>query len=40
MTTWLKQDSDGDAAVEALARAAYHYFSRLASGGDTGRMIP
>jgi beta-lactamase class A len=39
MSSWLKRDDEGEAAVESLARAAYDYFSRLAAGGRYGRMI-
>jgi beta-lactamase class A len=40
MTSWLQKGSDGDAALEALAREAHGYFVRLAQGGRYGRMIP
>ena len=40
MTTWLSTGSDGDAAVEVLARDTHAYFARLARGGRYGRMIP
>jgi beta-lactamase class A len=39
MTNWLGKSSDGDEAVEALARETHAYFSRLARGGKYGRMI-
>jgi beta-lactamase class A len=39
MTNWLAKDSDGDAAIEALARETHAYFARLARGGQHGRMI-
>jgi beta-lactamase class A len=39
MTNWLVKSSDGDEAVEALARETHAYFSRLARGGKYGRMI-
>jgi beta-lactamase class A len=39
MCAWLKRTSDGDRAIEAASRAAYEYFSRLASGGEYGRTI-
>lgn len=38
-TSWLAKASDGDAALEALAREAYAYFDRIAHGGRYGRMI-
>lgn len=39
MTNWLDKASDGDAAIEAVARDVHAYFSRLARGGAYGRMI-
>jgi len=39
MTNWLDTASDGDAAIEAVARDVHAYFSRLARGGAYGRMI-
>ena len=39
MTNWLLAGSAGDAAIEALAREAHAYFSRIARGGRYGRMI-
>jgi beta-lactamase class A len=32
MTTFLKDDAEGERAIEEIARAAYEYYSRLASG--------
>jgi beta-lactamase class A len=38
MTTFLKDEGEGERAIEAIARAAYDYFSRLAAG-PLGRRI-
>jgi beta-lactamase class A len=39
MTTFLKDDSEGERAIEAMSRVAYSYFSRLGFGGVLGRII-
>lgn len=39
MASWLAKESEGEAALEALARDAHAYFVRLAQGGRYGRMI-
>jgi len=39
MTTYLKNEADGERANEELSRAAYDYFSRLGSGFQYGRQI-
>jgi beta-lactamase class A len=39
MTTYLKDETDGERAIEDAARAAYDYFSRLGAGGLYGRQI-
>ena len=39
MTTYLKDESEGEHAIEAMSRAAYEYFSRLGSG-PLGRRLP
>ncbi len=39
MTTYLKHDSEGDQAVEDVARLAYDYFSRLSRSSPYGRVI-
>ena len=39
MTTYLKNEADGERANEELSRAAYDYFSRLGSGLQYGRQI-
>ena len=39
MTTYLKNDADGERAIEDASRAAYDYFSRLGAGGRYGRQI-
>jgi len=38
MTTFLKDDAEGERAIEEMSRAAYEYFSRLADG-PLGRRI-
>jgi len=40
MCAWLRDDAEGERAIEAASRAAYAYFTRLAAGGDYGRLIP
>ena len=39
MTTFLKDEIEGERAIEELSRAAYEYFSRLAAGSVLGRQI-
>jgi beta-lactamase class A len=39
MTTFLKDDSQGERAIEEMSRTAYDYFSRLGSGGTLGRRL-
>jgi hypothetical protein len=39
MTTFLKDETEGERAIEDLSRAAYEYFSRLGSGGTLGRLV-
>ena len=38
MTTFLKDEAEGERAIEAMSRAAYEYFSRLGAGGALGRI--
>ena len=38
MTTFLKDEAEGEKAIEAISRAAYEYFSRLGLGGALGRL--
>jgi len=38
MTTFLKDEVEGERAIEAIARAAFEYYSRLGSG-PLGRRI-
>jgi beta-lactamase class A len=38
MTTFLKEDAEGERAIEEMSRAAFEHFSRLA-GGPLGRRI-
>lgn len=40
MTTYLKNDRDGVAAIGRIASAAFEYFQRLAEGGAYGRRSP
>ena len=40
MTTYLKNDRDGVAAIGRIASAAFDYFQRLAEGGAYGRRSP
>jgi beta-lactamase class A len=39
MASWLQPGTEGSAALEALARETHGYFSRLARGGQYGRMV-
>jgi beta-lactamase class A len=39
MTTFLKDEAEGERAIEAMSRAAYEYFSRLGAGGALGRLM-
>ena len=39
MTTFLKDDGEGERAIEEMSRAAYQYYSRLGAGGSLGRTI-
>ena len=39
MTTFLKDEAEGERAIEEISRAAYEYFSRLGAGGVLGRQI-
>jgi beta-lactamase class A len=38
MTTFLKDEAEGERAIETISRTAYEYFSRLGSGGALGRL--
>jgi hypothetical protein len=38
MTTFLKDEAEGERAIEEISRVAYEYFSRLGSGGVLGRL--
>jgi beta-lactamase class A len=40
MTTFLKDEVEGEHAIEEMSRVAYDYFSRLGGGGTLGRRIP
>lgn len=39
MTTYLKNDEDGERAIEEVARLAYEYFDRRSRASDYGRVI-
>jgi hypothetical protein len=39
MTTYLKSNAAGDAAIQSASQAAFEYFSRLAKSSDYGRAI-
>jgi len=39
MTTFLKDEAEGERAIEAISRTAYEYFSRLGAGGTLGRLV-
>lgn len=38
MTTFLKDEAEGERAITEISRVAYEYFSRLGSGGALGRL--
>lgn len=38
MTTFLKDDAEGERAIEEISRVTYEYFSRLGAGGTLGRL--
>jgi beta-lactamase class A len=40
MTTFLKNEAEGERAIEEMSRAAFDYFNRLGVGGALGRRIP
>ena len=39
MTTFLKDEVEGERAIEEITRAAYDYYARLGAGGALGRII-
>lgn len=39
MTTYLKNEDEGERAITEMSRAAYEYFERLATSGVAGRRI-
>jgi beta-lactamase class A len=39
MTTYLKDEADGERAITSVSRAVYDYFSRLAAGSEYGRQV-
>jgi beta-lactamase class A len=38
MTTFLKDEAEGERAITEISRVAYEYFSRLGAGGTLGRL--
>jgi beta-lactamase class A len=38
MTTFLKDEAEGERAIEEMSRVSYEYFSRLGAGGTLGRL--
>ncbi len=38
MTTFLKDEAEGERAIEEISRVGYEYFSRLGAGGTLGRL--
>ena len=38
MTTFLKDEAEGERAITEISKAAYEYFSRLGAGGVLGRL--
>lgn len=39
MTSWLRQEEDGERAITEVSRAAYEYFHRLAASSAYGRRL-
>jgi len=39
MTTYLRRDADGEAAIREISAALYEVFDRLARSSDLGRII-
>jgi hypothetical protein len=39
MTTYLRRDEDGEAAIRAISAALYETFDRLARSSEFGRVI-
>jgi hypothetical protein len=39
MTTYLKRERDGEAAISEISAATYHVFDRLARASEYGRVI-
>jgi beta-lactamase class A len=38
MTAFLKDEAEGERAIEEISRVAYEYFNRLGAGGNLGRL--
>ena len=39
MTTYLKDEHDGSAAIRKIAQLTYSYFDRLARASEYGRVV-
>ena len=39
ITTYLKNEAEGERAIEEISRTAYEYFRRLGAGGPFGRQL-
>ncbi len=39
MTTYLKDEAEGERAIADVSRVFYEYFSRLGSGSEYGRQL-
>jgi hypothetical protein len=39
MSTYLKNEAEGERAIEDMSRASYEYFSRVGAGLQYGRQI-
>jgi len=39
MTTYLKNEQEGEGAIGEVSRAFYEYFSRLGFGSEYGRQL-
>ena len=39
MATFLRDEGEGERAIEEITRAAYDYYARLGVGGALGRII-
>jgi hypothetical protein len=39
MTSFLKDEAEGERSITDISRAAYEYFSRVGAGGSLGRLV-